>query len=331
MHFCQPCEEDKEAYYPAYREAVVAFMLPLTQLPYMINPASADAWLYARVFVIIYYPLLSIVLILRYFKLKKLYLNWWLITLTGASALLLGLLFVHALINDIENDKFIRIVVISSFVLSLILNVYMIKVLLWLKRMADKYNSETYSNSDDFPYKFALKIGWVPLAWAVVAWGEFITDSRWVKLVADIVFTIIQIGVMISILKPNKRLIELASSMEDMPGCDIDEEEMLIPLDEKILLCMETKLMFLNSHLTIQNLADDVKSNRTYVSLAIKQKYGSFYDMVNSYRYEFAEHFSIANPGATREQIAATAGFGSVKSYMRATERFSKDKESEKH
>lgn len=77
--------------------------------------------------------------------------------------------------------------------------------------------------------------------------------------------------------------------------------------------------IFLNTKLTIQDVAQTVGTNRTYVSSIINQNFGvNFCTFVNNYRIKELEHLLAEQPSLTNQALAEASGFGSVDSLKRA-------------
>lgn len=326
-HFCTPYDEDKDYYYPARKEAVIAYFVPLMQLPYIFNPGSPEAWLLVRAFGVLYFPIISAYLILRYFNQKNIYRNKYVMLMTIPCIAVLLYVFVFSLFGSLEIGSYEKVVFYVVLAFSIIWNIYMAKIILWLKKSIDQYNSESYSNDEDFPSKFAIKIFWIPFVWAAVSWAIFLFDSRWIKVAGDVIFTVVQLSLLVAILRPNKKIMNIAAIIKSEEEEEILENSKIetepdITLGESIKCALITKKLYLNPHLTLQDLADEVKSNRTYVSKSIKNNFGSFYEMVNYYRLDYAKNYQKNNPQATKEEISAASGFGSRKSFSRAMERF---------
>lgn len=91
---------------------------------------------------------------------------------------------------------------------------------------------------------------------------------------------------------------------------------------ERIATLMTEQQLFLKAHLTVEDLAKTLGVNSAYVREACKVNYDNFFDMVNSYRIEYAKTFSEENPNYSREAIALACGFGSYRSYLRAEEKY---------
>jgi AraC-like DNA-binding protein len=88
---------------------------------------------------------------------------------------------------------------------------------------------------------------------------------------------------------------------------------------EKINYLFKYDRIYLNSKLNIQDVAQTVGTNRTYVSSIINQKFGvNFCSFVNNYRIEELENILSKHPDLTNQILAETCGFGSVDSLKRA-------------
>ena len=75
-------------------------------------------------------------------------------------------------------------------------------------------------------------------------------------------------------------------------------------LEAKIRAALTEDRLYLNPNLKIGELADAVKSNRKYVSIVMKERFGSFYKELNRLRIEAAVRYREEHPSASREEIA---------------------------
>jgi len=90
-------------------------------------------------------------------------------------------------------------------------------------------------------------------------------------------------------------------------------------LVNKILYLFKDKKIYLNSALTIQNIAQAVGTNRTYVSTIINQHFDqNFCTFVNSFRIDELTEVVIQHPEYTNLEFAESCGFGSIDSMKRA-------------
>ncbi len=105
-------------------------------------------------------------------------------------------------------------------------------------------------------------------------------------------------------------------SVEQMEDYPMDHRHQLM---EKITNLFRNDRIHLNTKLTIQDVAQNVGTNRTYVSSIINQHYGiNFCTFVNNFRIEELEHILKKHPEQTNQVLAESCGFGSVDSLKRA-------------
>lgn len=87
----------------------------------------------------------------------------------------------------------------------------------------------------------------------------------------------------------------------------------------KILNLFDEKKCYLHSKLSIQDLAQTVGTNRTYISTVINQNFNqNFCAFVNNYRVTELENVIRLHPGYSNQLLAEACGFGSVDSMKRA-------------
>jgi AraC-like DNA-binding protein len=88
---------------------------------------------------------------------------------------------------------------------------------------------------------------------------------------------------------------------------------------DKMLVQFEEKKIYLNSQLTIMDVAQLVGTNRSYISGIINRQYNqNFCSFVNNYRLEELKAIIHNSPDSTNDILAESCGFGSVISLKRA-------------
>jgi AraC-like DNA-binding protein len=113
-------------------------------------------------------------------------------------------------------------------------------------------------------------------------------------------------------------------TFEEVPSQPVEQTEELAldhrqKLMEKITNLFKNDHIHLNTKLTIQDVAQTVGTNRTYVSSIINQHYGvNFCTFVNNFRIEELESMLKKYPDLTNQLLAEGCGFGSVDSLKRA-------------
>jgi AraC-like DNA-binding protein len=101
-------------------------------------------------------------------------------------------------------------------------------------------------------------------------------------------------------------------------ACPVQEEQQTVESNEsseadlitQINMLMEQEQLFRDSDLKIQDVANRLNTNRTYISDCIKAQYGlSFTQYVNNCRVEYAKQILAKNPDKKMLIVAAEAGF----------------------
>ncbi len=105
---------------------------------------------------------------------------------------------------------------------------------------------------------------------------------------------------------------------DDKP-VEVDEDQQGEKLKAQIIALFEQKKLHRSTDLTVQDLALEVNSNRTYISRLINQKFGvNFYTFVNRYRLDDFM-LLVDDPRYTKlsiKEISERAGFGSYTTFF---------------
>ena len=89
-------------------------------------------------------------------------------------------------------------------------------------------------------------------------------------------------------------------------------------LQEQISKLIEEKELFKKKDIRLSDIASELATNRTYVSLIINSSLGtSFSDLINSYRIEHAKKLMAEQPKMSHSDIAEQSGFSSRTSFLR--------------
>lgn len=154
---------------------------------------------------------------------------------------------------------------------------------------------------------------------SILGRGYFISEMMGITLASVIfstmLFTIGWLGFLQKAVNPTFE--EVPSQPEEQPEeFQLDHRQQLM---EKISKLFINDRIHLNTKLTIQDVAQTVGTNRTYVSSIINQHYGvNFCTFVNNFRIEELEHMLKNHPELTNQLLAENCGFGSVDSLKRA-------------
>ena len=108
---------------------------------------------------------------------------------------------------------------------------------------------------------------------------------------------------------------------EEVATDPVDEEMSLLSEQMKAQLeeLMNSREVYLNSHLTLADLAAELGTNRTYLSNYLNRELKvSFYDYVNSFRVARACRMIEEDPDVTVPHIVESCGFNSLSTFRRS-------------
>jgi len=79
---------------------------------------------------------------------------------------------------------------------------------------------------------------------------------------------------------------------------------------------MTNDQLFLQPGLSLDDVAEKLKSNKTYVSKMVNQTYGiGFPEVLNILRVDYAQQYMLKHPDASQEEVARASGFLSASSF----------------
>ena len=333
-HMCRPFSEREEYFYPARKQVTVFYAAVAMLFPYVLAPENAGVWTYVRIWGIIYYPTGFTLLIRRYFdnfgKGNKV---MWGVFLSVPTLFLTALLIALLAGGDRWIAEHSQELYVAAGVLSVVLNCMMVWILACLKRMIDRFNTENYSNEDDFPYSFARMMVIMPLAWIFGMWAVFLSGSHWAKFAVDILASVWMVRFLCIILHPQRikmpktidattlvlereseeeiRKIENCRQSAGDAGCaEVDPA-----VKERVLSVIRRR--FREPHLLKSEVLLDVGNGDMGKASHFVAGVG-YYNLVNMFRLEYARLYKEAHPNAKQEEIAEEAGFSSRTAYYKA-------------
>ena len=79
---------------------------------------------------------------------------------------------------------------------------------------------------------------------------------------------------------------------------------------------MVNEQMFLQPSLSLNDIADRLHTNKTYVSKLVNKTYNlSFPELLNTLRIDYAEQYLLNHKDATQAEVAKACGFSSASSF----------------
>lgn len=339
FHVCSQYAERSDYFYPARRQATFFYTFLLLFCPYLFHLESADTWLYTRIFGILYYPVCFTMLYRCYFSQKE---SQYKRLRYNARVAVIPFAFIvaalpFAIMGGDRLAPYRPVILCLAAGAGLLVLYRLVHTMLHLKKRIDDYSGDTYSNTDDFPYKFASRTLPMSVVLAALGWVVFLTDSRMVNMWMNLLFTVWQTCFLIIILHsfqkddlPDEeeepvsvRTVEdggdREESTEDEPEEEMDEETFWMNQEKKLAPRMEKAFMedrlYLNPNLTIKDLAIAINSNRTYTSTLMNRIHGSFIVYVNHLRIEHSIRLKEENPDIKQGELIQQSGFNNHTSY----------------
>jgi AraC-like DNA-binding protein len=94
-------------------------------------------------------------------------------------------------------------------------------------------------------------------------------------------------------------------------------------LTERIDQLMKDKQVFLQPNFKLENLAQQLQTNRTYVYQAINQQMGmTFNELINRQRVIYAKELMEKHPELSMNDVAIRSGFASLSSFYRNLKKY---------
>lgn len=334
FHMCPPFGDNEQYYYPSRKWVTFFYLLPLLELPYIVNPLAPDAWILVKAFNIIYIPTLASTLIRSYFLNRKKVARHGFLCI---GVLVLLCLSLFACIRESILSEHKRLLSIGIMTLAGVMMIYLAVTMMWLRKIINAIIQGEYSDDESFPVPFAKRVLPEIAILVLLAIAVYFLDSPVAFGIFCIFFAIIGVSFLLAILSPQRHgeipvVTDIKESVSEINLLESAEE---VLKKENALLSEETldkleaqvrdhvcgKRMFLDPKLNKTELSQAIGTNRTYLTTVFTERLGSFYNFINTQRLEYSREYIKSHPNASKQEIALNSGFGSVKSYNRAKER----------
>ena len=310
--------------FPAQRSVGFVYLFQIFEVPYLVQIGNPDALLYVNSFSVLIFSLQMLVMCEGYFFPRAVHKKGEYSIYVPGVIILLPLFLQAVHLIDLPDGYrpwafgTVSVVFLFYFVLNL-------KMALRIGRMVKRVNEAAYSDSDDFPVRFARYIQWVPTLLCVLLFTNFWFDNVWVKFVRDLILTFANVWFCIFTLNPwrkafSKREEEIIAQMEQPDNAayrlsDKRSRELCSKLEE--LLVKEH--IFTEPHITIDILMQRLGINSKYITEIIRRSgYQSFYDMICQHRVRHAISLIHQYPDERMHVIADQCGFSSPSSMAKA-------------
>jgi len=332
FHVCRPYRDNADFHFPARKQTTFFYAGILMYLPYYLNPADPGAWHYAGIFGIMFYPAIVSLLIMRYFSLQKLEerINQMLFI---APMAMLAAMFVAVLVDSQWFEQQLSWLwwVVGAF--SLMLTARLVFVTKKLQNKIREFHTQNYATEDDFPYVFANRVVWMPLAYIALMWCIVIADSRLLKFVLDLLASAWALMFLCMILNPqrissNDKTTEATAATEpeaadaaaaEIAGGSSAETQQATPYSDDVKRAVIEVILakYKEKHLKKSDVIAEINQGMIAPASRFIAAIG-YYRLINMFRLEYARQYIDAHPEAKQAEIADAAGFVSNTAYCKA-------------
>lgn len=324
-----PLKEHFDELYPAHRSVARFYLLQLFEVPYLFMVGQPEALFYVNGTALLVFSSFMVVMVTNYFFPQRPSLPKRLLFLLPVWACWVALLlpiFKKELFTPKYQLVMTCIVMVAFAGYLFLLNRFRRQLMLQIREIEE----DEYSNEEDFPVRFAKSINGLPLTLCVMLAITFLLNDASVKIVRDVIFTVIDVGFVIYTLNPHRKLKSLPTELQQK----MDEETEATPakhrltdiqrkeMEAKMLKLIMAEKLYLEDHFSLNDLVQRMKTNKTYLSEVIAcSEYGSFYQLVNTLRIEHACRLLAESPTAKMEQVAFASGFSSGSAFSQVFKR----------
>lgn len=191
----------------------------------------------------------------------------------------------------------------------------------------NKYILKNYSYNENIDIKWILIVSillfMILIIWVVTSYNVTSFGNCFYYIFSTILWMVIihRTNKHVNIFVPNNL------EINHLLNLDIEEDKEQIEIDDssnfgnQVKTVFEQKQLYLNSKLTINDVARAIGTNRTYLSSYLNNELNmTFYDFVNSMRIEMKAKQLLKEKvrNLTIEEIAQESGFNSVSTFHRA-------------
>lgn len=329
FHMCHPYDQDPKYNYPDRPLATAIFLGALLLMVYVLRPDDKEAWLFVKFYYFVLAPFYSGVLLSKFFGTVKQWNNWKprANILSVPFLLTAVVLWVYAAVPSLKlpDDKMtlVMAIVIVEAVVSLAFSLTsIIKVTRWVLLISN----EGYSNISDFPIVYAIKVNSIGVLYIILTWPCLLANSPTAMAWANCALVVCNVALLIFKLHPQRLWVNNTVTVNEVQSNQGRNEsappqQTIETIIESIRKTIREEQLFLNPHLSMQDVVDKCGYGRTYVSWVFKNRLGGFFKYVNDLRLAYADHYRKEHPLATLDEVATASGFTTRQSYYRVRQR----------
>ncbi len=225
-----------------------------------------------------------------------------------------------------------NIIFIISVIYTVLLAVLIFVFVVFIAGRYNHYIKKVFSNIDNKTVDWVRVMTYVFAAWYLAWFIVYQINNRWVDSLYYL-FIIIMWGFIyhysvkhIAVVKAAELFEKRPVQMEEVNPTEVNEKYLSEPavdiLGEKLQNYIDEHDPWLDSSLTLQELAAALGTNRTYLSDYLNNSlHTTFYDYINSFRVHHACKLLKSEPESQLVYVCDQSGFNSLSTFRRAFEK----------
>lgn len=292
------------------------------------------------------YPLYLIYIIRLTSKWRAVY---WLMLLPGLLAIMAtgtgyifmtdeeGRMFVHNYLYHNSQTGLTDMALFQAYIRQFCKLVFAIEVIAtvvigsMMIRRYDRMVDEFYADTDDKSMRNIQSILYLVLTIAVLSFIVNIigrarfTDHEIILTTTSLMFSALLFAIGYEGLHRHFSIIDMRTNKEQVANDDSAalKDAVNRSMTERIIALVENDKIYLQPDLKLDDLAQMMHTNRTYIYQAVNQQMGiSFNEFINRYRIAHAKRLMASDPTLSMNDVALLSGFASLSSFYRNMKKY---------
>ena len=198
-------------------------------------------------------------------------------------------------------------------------------------RRYDRMVDEFYADTDDKSMRNIQSILYLVLTIAVLSFIVNIigrarfTDHEIILTTTSLTFSALLFAIGYEGLHRHFSIIDMRTNKEQVSNDDSAalKDAVNRSMTERIIALVENDKIYLQPDLKLDDLAQMMHTNRTYIYQAVNQQMGiSFNEFINRYRIAHAKRLMASDPTLSMNDVALHSGFASLSSFYRNMKKY---------
>ena len=292
------------------------------------------------------YPLYLIYIIRLTSKWKSVY---WLMLLPGLLAIMAtgtgyifmtdeeDRMFVHNYLYHNSQTELTDMALFQAYIRQFCKLVFAIEVIAtvvigsMMIRRYDRMVDEFYADTDDKSMRNIQSILYLVLTIAVLSFIVNIigrarfTDHEIILTTTSLMFSALLFAIGYEGLHRHFSIIDIRTNKEQVSNDDSAalKDAVNRSMTERIIALVENDKIYLQPDLKLDDVAQMMHTNRTYIYQAVNQQMGiSFNEFINRYRIAHAKRLMASDPTLSMNDVALHSGFASLSSFYRNMKKY---------